>query len=84
MGSGRGDRADQREVVAAGAGSDDGAVPVSYPRLSSDNGSEYINHTVADLLNKLLVEQTKSRPRHSNDNGLVECKNGAVVRKHMG
>lgn len=50
----------------------------------SDNGSEYINHRVAKLLNKLLAEQTKSRPRHSNDNGLVECKNGAVVRKHMG
>ncbi len=50
----------------------------------SDNGSEFINHTVAKLLNKLLVEQTKSRPRHSNDNGLVECKNGGVVRKHMG
>ena len=39
---------------------------------------------MAKLLNKLLAEQTKSRPRHSNDNGLVECKNGAVVRKHMG
>ena len=36
------------------------------------------------LLNKLLIEQTKSRPRHSNDNGLVESKNGAVIRKHMG
>jgi len=50
----------------------------------SDNGSEFINYTVAELLNKLLIEQTKSRPRHSNDNGLVESKNGAVVRKHMG
>jgi hypothetical protein len=50
----------------------------------SDNGSEFINHTVAELLNKLLVEQTKSRPRHSNDNGLVETKNGAVIRKLMG
>jgi len=50
----------------------------------SDNGSEFINHTVARLLNKLLIEQTKSRPRHSNDNGLAESKNGAVVRKHMG
>jgi transposase InsO family protein len=50
----------------------------------SDNGSEFINHTVANMLNKLLVEQTKSRPRHSNDNGLVEAKNGAVIRKHMG
>ena len=50
----------------------------------SDNGSEFINHTVAELLNKLLVEQTKSRPRHSNDNGLVETKNAAVIRKLMG
>lgn len=50
----------------------------------SDNGSEFINHRVARLLEKLLVEQTKSRPRRSNDNGLVESKNGAVVRKHMG
>ncbi len=50
----------------------------------SDNGSEFVNHTVAQLLNKLLIEQTKSRPRRSNDNGLVETKNGAVIRKHMG
>src|SRR3989338_10435756 len=50
----------------------------------SDNGSEYINRVVAELLNKLLIEQTKSRPRHCNDNALAEGKNGAVVRKHMG
>lgn len=39
---------------------------------------------MAKLLNKLAISQTKSRPRHSNDNGLVESKNGAVIRKHMG
>lgn len=50
----------------------------------SDNGSEFINQAVEKLLNQLLIEQTKSRPRHSNDNGLVESKNGAVIRKHMG
>ena len=50
----------------------------------SDNGSEFINRTVAQLLNKLLIEQTKSRPRHAGDNGLIETKNGAVIRKHMG
>ena len=50
----------------------------------SDNGSEFINQTVAKLLNKLMIEQTKSRPRHSNDNGLAETKNGAIIRKHMG
>lgn len=50
----------------------------------SDNGSEFINQTVARLLNKLMIEQTKSRPRHCNDNGLAETKNGAIIRKHMG
>jgi transposase InsO family protein len=58
--------------------------PFPIRGFHSDNGSEFINHTVARLLNKLLVEQTKSRPGRSNDNGLVESKNGAVVRKHMG
>jgi hypothetical protein len=50
----------------------------------SDNGSEFINYTVAQLLEKLLIEQTKSRAHRSGDNGLVESKNGAVVRKHLG
>ncbi len=50
----------------------------------ADNGSEYINYTVAELLDKLRVEFTKSRPRHSNDNGLAETKNGAIVRKVFG
>jgi hypothetical protein len=58
--------------------------PFRIRGFHSDNGSEFINHTVSGMLNKLLIEQTKSRPRHSNDNGLVESKNGAVVRKHMG
>ena len=58
--------------------------PFRIRGFHSDNGSEFINHTVAKLLNKLLVEQTKSRPRHSNDNGLAETKNGWVIRKHMG
>lgn len=58
--------------------------PFQIRGFHSDNGSEYINHTVAKLLNKLWIEQTKSRPRHSNDNGLVETKNGAVIRKPMG
>ena len=50
----------------------------------SDNGSEFINYTVARLLEKLLIEQTKSRAHRTGDNGLVESKNGAIVRKHMG
>ena len=50
----------------------------------SDNGSEYVNGPVAKILEKLRIEQTKSRSRHSNDNALAESKNASVVRKHMG
>jgi transposase InsO family protein len=50
----------------------------------ADNGSEFVNHTVAKLLEKLLIEFTRSRPNRSSDNALVEGKNGAVIRKHLG
>ena len=51
----------------------------------ADNGSEYINHRVAALLDKLRVERfTKSRARSSNDNALVEGKNASVVRRWFG
>jgi transposase InsO family protein len=49
-----------------------------------DNGSEYINHRVARLLEKLHTEFTKSRACRSQDNALVEGKNGAVIRKLIG
>lgn len=58
--------------------------PFTVLGFHSDNGSEYINKCVAELLEKLLIEFTKSRSRHSNDNALAESKNGAVVRKLFG
>lgn len=58
--------------------------PFAILGFHSDNGSEYINYQVAKMLKKLLVEFTKSRPRHSNDNALAESKNASVVRKHLG
>jgi len=58
--------------------------PFEIAGFHSDNGSEYINGRVAKLLEKLRVEQTKSRSRRSNDNALAESKNASVVRKHMG
>lgn len=58
--------------------------PFVIINFHSDNGSEYINKTVAEILNRLHIKQSKGRPRHSNDNGLVETKNGAVIRKEMG
>ncbi len=58
--------------------------PFALQCFHSDNGSEFINESVSGLLKRMLIEQTKSRPRRNNDNGLVESKNGAVIRKHMG
>jgi transposase InsO family protein len=89
------DEVTQWEVVSAAAQISEAALkpvleamlrqfPFRVLGFHSDNGSEFINHIVAGLLNKLLIEQTKSRPRHCNDNALVECKNGAVIRKHIG
>lgn len=57
-----------------------------FPLLGfhSDNGSEFINRTVARLLDKLHAEFTKSRAGKCQDNALVEGKNGAVIRNLIG
>ena len=61
------------------------AFPFTLHGFHSDNGSEYVNRTVAALLQALHIDEfTKSRARHTNDNALVESKNGSVVRKHLG
>jgi transposase InsO family protein len=61
------------------------AFPFNILGFHADNGSEYINRQVAALLEKLRIEEfTKSRARRTNDNALVESKNGSVVRKHLG
>src|SRR5438270_98593 len=58
--------------------------PFPIRGFHTDNGSEYINHRVAEMLRKLHAEFTKSRACRSQDNALVEGKNGAVIRKLMG
>ncbi|MDO8592701.1 MAG: integrase [bacterium] len=58
--------------------------PFAISEFHADNGSEYINRWVVELLNKIHVDLTKSRSRHSNDNALVESKNGSVIRKMYG
>ena len=58
--------------------------PFKLIEFHSDNGSEYINKVVVRLLNKLTIDLTKSRPRHTNDNALIETKNGCVIRKWIG
>jgi transposase InsO family protein len=58
--------------------------PFRIEGFHCDNGSEFLNHKVAKMLSKLLVEFTKSRAYRSTDNALVEGKNGAVIRKQIG
>ena len=58
--------------------------PFQIRGFHSDNGTEFLNYKVEKLLNKLLVKFTKSRANRTTDNALVEGKNGAVVRKHIG
>lgn len=60
------------------------AFPFVIRGFHSDNGSEYINHQLAAMLDKRRIEFTKSRARRTNDNALVESKTAAVVRKHLG
>ena len=60
------------------------AFPFVLINFHSDNGGEYVNHKVAEILERLRIKQTKSRSRKSTDNALVEGKNGSVIRKHMG
>jgi transposase InsO family protein len=59
-------------------------IPFVIRGFHCDNGSEFINHQVAGLLEKLRVEFTKSRAYRTTDNALVEGKNGAIIRKHIG
>jgi len=58
--------------------------PFHIFNFHSDRGHETINYLVAELLQRLLNKQTKSRSYHSGDNALAETKNGSVIRKNMG
>ena len=59
--------------------------PFPIQGFHSDNGWEFLHLRVARLLNKLLIgEFTKSRAHRTTDNALVEGKNSAVVRQHIG
>ncbi|QQS69306.1 transposase family protein [Candidatus Saccharibacteria bacterium] len=58
--------------------------PFVIVEFHADNGSEYINKQVAALLKAMLIKLSKSRAYQSGDNGLVETKNGSIIRKALG
>ena len=56
--------------------------PFRIRGVRTDNGTEYVNHIVGTGCSNTALIVTRSRL--SNDNGLVESKNAAVVRKWFG
>lgn len=58
--------------------------PFVIVNFHADNGGEFINYQVAELLQRMLIKLTKSRSRKTNDNALVESKNGSIIRKYLG
>lgn len=60
------------------------AYPFRIVEFHSDNGSEFINRVVVEILNRLFIKLTKSRSNRTTDNALVEGKNGSIVRKWLG
>jgi len=67
MASDRVRRQDQRALPAASAEAILHQFPFRLQGFPAGNGSEHINATVAKLLEKLLIEFTKSRANRSQD-----------------
>ena len=60
------------------------SMPFPLRGFDTDNGSEFMNETVAAYCHTHGIPCTRSRPYHKNDQAWVEQKNGAVVRRLVG
>lgn len=61
-----------------------GALPFVMKGIDSDNGGEFINHTLMNYCRDNQIEFTRGRPYRKNDNCFVEQKNDIAVRKTVG
>lgn len=59
-------------------------LPFSMKGAHPDTGSEFINWHLKNWCTENMVELTRSRPYHKNDNAYVEQKNGHIVRRFLG
>jgi hypothetical protein len=59
-------------------------LPFPFSEYHSDNGSEFINESVAQWCNDEHVPFTRSRSYKKNDNCFVEQKNDKCVREYVG
>jgi hypothetical protein len=59
-------------------------LPMPMLGLHSDNGSEFINHSLYDYCRRNGITFTRSRSYKKNDNCHVEQKNWSVIRRVIG
>jgi len=59
-------------------------LPMPMLGLHSDNGSEFINHSLYDYCRRNGITFTRSRSYKKNDNCHVEQKNWTVIRRVIG
>jgi hypothetical protein len=60
------------------------SIPFPLFGLDSDNGSEFINHSLLSWCDAHRITFTRTRPYKKNDNCFVEQKNLACVREYAG
>jgi len=59
-------------------------LPIPLLGLDSDNGSEFINHSLYDYCRRNAITFTRSRSYKKNDSCHVEQKNWSIVRRTIG
>ena len=74
---------DQELVVEAFKLAND-RLPIRILGLDTDNGSEFINHTLLNYCRDQEITFTRCRPYKKNDQCYVEQKNGSIVRRLIG
>jgi hypothetical protein len=59
-------------------------LPMPLLGLDTDNGGEFINHSLAQFCRRQGITFTRSREYKKNDQAHVEEKNGSIVRRLIG
>ena len=71
-------------LVLAGLEAIGRQLPFPILGIDSDNDGAFINETLLEWTSQQGIEFTRSRAYRSNDQGYIEQKNGAVVRRFVG
>lgn len=72
------------EQVLLGLDAIRAVLPIPMLGLDTDNGSEFINHSLFQYCEHEKITFTRSRAYKKNDQAHIEQKNGAVVRRVVG